>query len=234
VLSLVIPAHDEVARLGGTLDATLAWLTAEGRPAEVIVVDDGSTDGTAALVLARAAREPRLRLVRLPVNQGKGAAVRAGVRACRGDRVLFMDADLATPIAELDLLEAALGRGADVAVGSRALAGSSIAVRQHPLREGLGKSFNLLVRLMFGFSIRDTQCGFKLFTAEAARALCEAAVVDRFAFDVELLLRARGRFRVVEIPVRWRHVERSKVSPLTDAPAMARDLVRLWVRRIGR
>jgi dolichyl-phosphate beta-glucosyltransferase len=234
VLSLVIPAHDEIARLGATLDATLAWLAGSGRPAEVIVVDDGSTDGTGSLVEARAALAPQLRLVRLPVNQGKGAAVRAGVRAARGDRVLFMDADLATPLAEIDNLEAALDRGADVAVGSRALAGSSVEVRQHPLREGMGKGFNLLVRLMFGVSVRDTQCGFKLFTAAAARAVCEESVVDRFAFDVELLLRARGRFRVVEVPVRWRHVERSKVSPFVDAPAMARDLVRLWLRGIGR
>jgi dolichyl-phosphate beta-glucosyltransferase len=98
----------------------------------------------------------------------------------------------------------------------------------------MGKAFNLMVRRMFGVTVRDTQCGFKLFTARAARALFEQAMVDRFAFDVEIFLRARGRFRVEEVPVRWRHVERSKVSPFVDAPTMARDLVRLWVRGIGR
>jgi dolichyl-phosphate beta-glucosyltransferase len=234
VLSIVIPAHNEVGRLGTTLDATLAYLRARGDEAEVIVVDDGSTDGTGLLVFGRMETDRGLLLVCLPHNQGKGAAVRAGVDSARGRRVLFMDADLATPIEELAKLEAALDRGADVAVASRALAGSDIGVRQHLLRESMGKGFNLLVRAMFGVNIRDTQCGFKLFTAEAARALFEDSVVDRFAFDVEILLRARGRFVVEEVPVRWRHVERSKVSPFVDAPAMARDLVRLWVRGIGR
>jgi dolichyl-phosphate beta-glucosyltransferase len=174
-------------------------------------------------------------LVRLPVNRGKGAAVREGIFRARANKsILFMDADLATPIEELDKLEEALDRGADVAVGSRALERSAVEARQHVLRESMGKAFNLLVRGMFGVTARDTQCGFKLFTAPAARALFAQAMVDRFAFDVEIFLRARGRFRVAEVPVRWRHVERSKVSPFVDAPAMARDLVRLWVRGIGR
>jgi dolichyl-phosphate beta-glucosyltransferase len=234
VLSIVIPAHNEVARLGATLDATIAYLRAERVEAEIVVVDDGSTDETAALAEARASAETPLVVVRLPENRGKGAAVRAGVLRARGERVLFMDADLATPIEELAKLQAALDRGADVAAGSRALAASAIEVRQHLLRESLGKTFNLLVRALFGVHVRDTQCGFKLFTAEAARALFAEAVVDRFAFDVEILLRARGRFRWEEVPVRWRHVERSKVSPFVDAPAMARDLLRLRLRGIGR
>jgi glycosyltransferase involved in cell wall biosynthesis len=200
----------------------------------VIVVDDGSQDATSALVEARAATEPRLLLVRLPLNRGKGAAVREGVLRARGERVLFMDADLATPIEEIDALEAALARGAHIAVGSRAQPGARIQVRQHILRETLGKGFNVLVRALFGGPVRDTQCGFKLFTAEAARTLFAGATIDRFAFDVEILLLARGRYRVDEVPVRWRHVEESRVSPFVDAPAMARDLVRLWLRRIGR
>jgi dolichyl-phosphate beta-glucosyltransferase len=234
VISIVIPAHNEVGRLGPTLDATLAYLRAGGAAAEIVVVDDGSTDGTAALAGARGAADLPVVVVRLPENRGKGAAVRAGVLRARGERVLFMDADLATPIEELAKLEAALDRGADVAAGSRALAASTIEIRQHLLRESLGKTFNLLVRALFGAAPRDTQCGFKLFTAAAARALFAEAVVDRFAFDGEIFLRARGRFRWEDVPVRWRHVERSKVSPFVDAPAMARDLVRLWIHGIGR
>ncbi len=224
-LSIVIPAWNEAARIGGALAAARALLDGRTAPAEVIVVDDGSRDATAAIVEAHAREDARVTLIRLPENRGKGAAVRTGVLASRGERVLFMDADLATPLDELPRLERALDEGADVAIGSRALAASRILTRQHPLREAMGRSFNLLVRALLLDGIRDTQCGFKLFTRRAADELFGAATVDRFAFDVEILLLARGRFRVVEVPVAWRHVEQSKVSPFRDAARMAWDLV---------
>lgn len=226
-LSVVIPAFDEEQRIGRTLQATTEFLRARAAPYEVIVVDDGSADGTAAIVSAHAQADPCVRLLRLERNQGKGAAVRAGVRASVGQRVLFMDADLATPLGELLRLEAALADGADVAIGSRALARSEVLVRQRRGREWMGKTFNLMVRAVLMGGYRDTQCGFKLFRRAAADVLFAEATVDRFAFDVELLLLARGRFRVVEVPVAWRHVEQSKVSPVRDAARMAYDLLRL-------
>jgi dolichyl-phosphate beta-glucosyltransferase len=229
-LSIVIPAYDEEARIGPTLLRTLAYLDQRGIAAEVIVVDDGSRDATAEIVRATADKDPRVRLLRLPRNQGKGAAVRAGMLAAQGRQALFMDADLATPLSELARLEAALAEGADVAIGSRALAESHIEARQHPLRECLGKTFNLLIRLAGLATIRDTQCGFKLFRGDVARALFSEARVDRFAFDVEILLLCRGRFRVAEVPVAWRHVERSKVALLTDPARMLYDIVRLRLR----
>ncbi|MEZ4365763.1 MAG: glycosyltransferase family 2 protein [Kofleriaceae bacterium] len=231
-LSVVIPAYNEEARLGPTLAHVATWLDARPGDWELIVADDGSTDGTAAVADRAAARWPSIRRVSLPANRGKGAAVRAGVLASTGRRVLFCDADLATPIEELPKLAAALDDGADIAIGSRALADSQIEVRQHPARELMGRTFNHLVRGLVMGGIKDTQCGFKLLSSEAAHDLFARTRLDGFAFDVELLWLARGRYRVAEIPVVWRHVEQSKVSPGRDAARMFVDVVRLrWLHR---
>lgn len=231
-LTIVVPTYEEQARVGPTLTATLAYLTAHHIDAEVIVVDDGSRDATVTVVNELRAHDPRLKLFQLPVNRGKGAAVRAGMLRALGARVLFMDADLATPMEELSHLSAALDEGYDIAIGSRALEDSKLTVRQHPAREVMGRGFNLLVRALAVRGIRDTQCGFKLFTREAAKTLFREAKVDRFAFDVEILLLAQGRFRVKEVPVAWRHVAQSRVSPLRDATRMALDLARMrWQMR---
>jgi dolichyl-phosphate beta-glucosyltransferase len=229
-VSVVIPAYNEQARLGPTLEAVIRYLEAEKPDFEIVVVDDGSTDGTASVVRQLAGKEPRLRLVELGVNSGKGAAVRAGMLTAEGESILFSDADLATPIEELAKLERALTGGADIAIASRAADGADIRVRQHPLRELMGRTFNLMVRLSGLQGLRDTQCGFKLFTREAARDLFGRSTVDGFAFDVEILVLARGRYRVSEVPVVWRHVEESKVSPGTDAARMFLDLLRIRVR----
>jgi dolichyl-phosphate beta-glucosyltransferase len=154
--------------------------------------------------------------------------------AATGARVLFSDADLATPIDELAKLESHLDGGADIAIASRALPDSDIRVRQHAARELMGRTFNVLVRSLLLGGIRDTQCGFKLFTREAAQELFGRSTVDGFAFDVEILFLARSRFRVAEVPVIWRHVEESKVSPGTDAARMFLDLVRLRLRHLRR
>jgi dolichyl-phosphate beta-glucosyltransferase len=226
-LSVVVPAYNEAARLGPTLDRITAWCR-DHRPAfEVVVADDGSTDATAAI--ARAAG-PQVRVLALG-HRGKGAAVRAGVLAAAGDVILFSDADLATPIEELDKLQAALDAGADIAIASRALPDSDIRTRQHPLREMMGRSFNLLVRALLLHGIKDTQCGFKLFTRDAAHDLFARATVDGFAFDVEVLWLARGRYRVAEVPVVWHHIDESKVSPGTDAARMFADLLRVRLRQ---
>jgi glycosyltransferase involved in cell wall biosynthesis len=226
-LSIVIPAFNEADRLAPSLARTIAWCRAERSSFEIIVVDDGSRDLTVKLTRDVAARAPELSVISLGENRGKGAAVRTGVLASRGARVLFSDADLATPIEELVKLEAALDEGADIAIASRGLPGSDIRVRQHPARELMGRTFNAFVRIAMLGGIHDTQCGFKLFTREAARDLFARATVDGFAFDVELLWLARGRYRVSEVPVVWRHVEESKVSPGIDAARMLVDLGRI-------
>jgi dolichyl-phosphate beta-glucosyltransferase len=234
VISVVIPAYNEERRIAASLAAITSYLESGQEDYEILVVDDGSRDATAATVeQAHRAAGGRVRLLRMPENRGKGAAVRAGVLASRGAEVLFSDADLATPIEELAKLRARLSDGCDIVVGSRALVGSDIRVRQHAARELMGRMFNVIVRMLLIGGIRDTQCGFKLFRGPAARELFAAASVDGFAFDVEILLLARSRYRVAEVPVVWRHVEPSKVSPGRDAARMLVDVLKLSWRRHG-
>jgi len=231
-LSVVIPAFNEVDRLEPTLRRVIEFCRAERPAYELLVVDDGSTYGTSALARRVGLECPELRVIELGGNHGKGAAVRAGMLASVGRRVLFSDADLATPIEELGKLEERLDAGDDIAIASRAAPGADIRVRQHPMRELMGRSFNLMVRIAGFGGIRDTQCGFKLFTREAAHDLFGRAAVDGFAFDVEVLWLARGRYRMAEVPVVWRHVEESKVSPGSDAARMFVDLLRIrWLHR---
>ncbi len=224
-LSIVIPAFNEAERIGPTLERIVAYLRAEGRTAEILVVDDGSDDDTATA--ARRLAAPEVEVVHLPENRGKGAAVRAGVERTCGRRVLLTDADLSTPIEELARLEAAAAR-APVVFGSRALASSVIEVRQPAYREGMGKLFNLLVRALGFRGIRDTQCGFKLLEGDLARALCRELTLDGFAWDVELLWLARRRgIAVEEVGVRWRNSPQSKVHAFRHAAQMAGAVLRL-------
>jgi dolichyl-phosphate beta-glucosyltransferase len=235
-LSIVIPAYNEEQRIAPTLARIVAHAQARRSPFEVIVVDDGSRDGTRAVVESVAARHRSVRLLALPANAGKGAAVRAGVLASRGDHVLFTDADLSTPIEELATLEGALRDGAEIAVGSRVAAGD-VERHQPLLRRVQGRAFHVVVKAL-GFravaAIQDTQCGFKLFRGAVARVLFRELTLSGFAFDVELLELACDRFRVREVPVHWTHADGSKVRPGIDAARMLRDLVRLrwtWLRR---
>ncbi len=231
-LSVVVPAYNEEPRLGPSLVRIVDYCESAAADYEIIVVDDGSDDDTVAVAEAVAGESPRVRVIELGRNRGKGAAVRAGMLAATGDRILFSDADLATPIEEVAGLDAELDHGYDIAIASRAVSGSDIRVRQHPMRELMGRAFNVFVRAIVLGGIKDTQCGFKLFTRAAAHDLFARATVDGFAFDVELLLLARGRYRIAEVPVTWRHVEESKVSPGTDAALMFVDLIRLrWRHR---
>ena len=224
-LSIVIHAYNEEARLGPTLERIEAWRRTRPESIEVIVSDDGSRDRTREIAAAAGAV-----VVGHAPNRGKGAAVREGMLAATGARVLMCDADLATPIEEVDKLGAELDRGHDIAIASRALDRTLIETRQHPMRELMGRTFNGIVRLLILGGIKDTQCGFKLFSHEAAQDLFGRATVDGFAFDVEVLWLARGRYKVAEVPVVWRHVEESKVSPGTDAMRMFADVVRLRLR----
>jgi len=219
--SVVIPAFNEAARLPRYLDEVVSYLVMRGEPWEVIVVDDGSTDGTPEVVRAVGTRCPRVRLLRREPNAGKGAAVRAGMMAARGAWRLFTDADGATPIAELKRLEAAVAAGADVAIGSRAMAAAGVVVRARRHRVVAGRVFSRLAESLGLAGIQDSQCGFKAFSAAAAADLFPRLATTGFGFDVELLLRARARgWRVVEVAVNWEDQPASKVGVFTDGPRM--------------
>jgi dolichyl-phosphate beta-glucosyltransferase len=227
-LSIVVPAYNEQARIGLTLIRTLEYLRQRSKSYELIVVDDGSTDETCRVVTEVAAGDERVRLLVQPQNRGKGAAVRRGVLEARGAYVLFMDADLATPIEEVETLLLYAHDGYDVVIGSRGLAASDIRRRQPRARELMGRVFNLIVRSALLGGFRDTQCGFKLFSRAAARDLFGRQTIDGFAFDVEVLLLAKqSGLRIREVPVVWYHAPNSKVSPVADSAKMFGDLVRL-------
>lgn len=234
-LTIVVPAYNEEARLPATLDAMTAWMDRSGLDVEVLVVDDGSRDGTAAVVDARGAGDARVRLLRLSRNRGKGAAVRAGaLDACKA-WVLISDADLSTPIEEVErLAAAAISRQVAVVIGSRDVDGSDIEQHQPWYREAMGRTFNRVVQALAVPGIRDTQCGFKLLRADAARAVFRRATVDGFAFDVEMLVLARKLgFTIAEVGVRWRNDDRSKVDPIRDSARMFVDVVKIRLRHRG-
>ncbi|MGH9559285.1 MAG: dolichyl-phosphate beta-glucosyltransferase [Bryobacteraceae bacterium] len=214
-VSVVIPAYNEQARLAATLDAVVAYLRRKNFAfAEIVVVDDGSRDGTAALVDRWRADHACIRLLRNPGNRGKGYTVRHGALDAKGDWILTTDADLSAPIEELDkLMDAAARTGAQVAIGSRALDRSLVGVHQSAFRELSGRAFNLMMRLITGLPFRDTQCGFKLFERSAARKIFSLQRLDGFSFDVEDLVIARKLgIKAVEVPVVWNNVEGTKVG----------------------
>jgi dolichyl-phosphate beta-glucosyltransferase len=223
-LSVVIPAFNEEKRLPGTLAAILPFLRGRAESFEVVVVDDGSTDLTAEV--ARAAGE-EVRVLQNPGNRGKGYSVRNGMLNARGLWRLMSDADLSTPIEELDTLKEALRGGAQIAIASRAVSGAKLEKRQSIMRETSGRFFNLIVRLLLLRGIKDTQCGFKLFSKDAAEAAFRNSRLDGFAFDVEaLVLARRAGFEIREVPVIWRNDEQSRVS-LGRGIAAFVDLFRL-------
>ncbi len=231
MLSVVVPAYNEARRLPATLRALRGYLDRDGvagEEHEVIVVDDGSVDGTAACALGAGDGWPQLRVLTADGNHGKGWAVRSGMLAARGEVRLFTDADLSTPIEEVTKLRARLDRGTQVVIGSRALPDSDVEVHQPWYREAMGRGYNRLLQWLVLPGLRDTQCGFKLFTAEAAVACFEPLRTPGFGFDAEVLLRARRLgFGVAEVGVRWRHAENSRVSPVRDSMGTFTDLVRL-------
>jgi glycosyltransferase involved in cell wall biosynthesis len=225
-LTIVIPALNEERRLPETLDKVHRYVVARSLRAEVLVVDDGSTDSTAQVVDALRERYPELRRITNASNHGKGFAVRQGMLEARGEIALFSDADLSTPIEEADKLIAAIREGpCDGAIGSRNLDRRLIETHQSALREAGGMLFNRVVRLFTGLRFADTQCGFKAFRCDRARILFEQQRVIGFGFDPEILFLAeRHGLRIVEIPVRWAHDPRSKVRFLRDGWAMVGEL----------
>jgi dolichyl-phosphate beta-glucosyltransferase len=227
-LSVVIPAYNEENRIGASLEKIRGYLAAKPFASEIIVVDDGSSDRTVAV--AREALEGRVahRVIRLEPNHGKGYAVKTGVLASSGEAVMFSDADCSTPIDELEKFLPRLDEGFDVVIGSRAIPGCDIRVRQPRPRQGMGKFFNRLVRLFVMNGFRDTQCGFKVFRRKAALALFSRLETEGFAFDVEILLLARKLgFRVAEVPVVWCDSPPSRVRIIRSSWQMLKELRRI-------
>jgi dolichyl-phosphate beta-glucosyltransferase len=224
--SIVIPAYNEEARIGPTLDAVLACVDERGWDAEVMVVDDGSRDGTAAIVEDYAARYPRLRLIRNPSNRGKGYSVRNGMLQAEGRIALFTDADLSSPIEEAERLFAAIEDGADIAIGSRWLDRGRQTVHQPLYRQFFGRCFNAVTRFIMRLPFADTQCGFKAFRRDIAQDIFPLQRIERWGFDPELLFIALHHgYTVREVAVTWGHDERSRISYLKDGSRMLQDLL---------
>jgi dolichyl-phosphate beta-glucosyltransferase len=232
-LTVVIPAFDEEARIGETLRRMRVYLESRGEAFEIIVVGDGCRDRTCAAAAACLRGEGRDRVLERTENRGKGYSVAEGVAAARGRLILFSDADLSTPIEEIEKFLPQIEEGFDVVIGSRALPESEVQVRQRRPRESMGKIFNVLVRLLVLPGTRDTQCGFKLFRREAARDIFPRLRIRGFSFDVEALYLARRRgWRIAQVPVVWRNSPRSRVRIVRSSAVMLRDLLR--IRRLHR
>lgn len=236
-LSIVIPAYNEEFRIARTLQEIRRFLAGKGWQAELVLVDDGSTDRTAETAqheMMTQASDFSCRILRHETNRGKGASVRTGMLAAEGEFMLFTDADLSTPIGELEKLVGALEEGYDVAVGSRALPESRVEVHQNFPREMMGKIFNRIARALTFRRIRDSQCGFKLFRKEAARRLFGRQKIDGFAFDAEIIFLAQKLgYRIKEIPVVWRNSRASKVHIVWDPLKMLRDLILIRLSHMG-
>ena len=224
--SFIIPAYNESERLRGSLPKVLDYIHQQRLQAEIIVVNDGSTDGTAEVVRDFAARDPEVHLLENPGNRGKGYSVRNGMLHSNSDVLLFTDADLSSPIYEASKLFEALAQGADIAIGSRWLQAGLQTERQPLYRQVYGRLFNLGLRIVLGLTYRDTQCGFKAFTRTAARTIFSRQRVERWGFDPELLFLANKlKLRTVEVPVEWAHDHRSRINPLRDGLNMGVEML---------
>ena len=227
-LSVVVPAYNEAPRLRVTVPRLHEYLAGLGEPVEIIVVNDGSGDGTPQVVLDLARTYSEVRLVHRERNRGKGASVRRGVLSARETHVMFTDADLSAPIEEVAKLRAKLAEGYHVAVGSRRLLGSDVQVRRPWLRRLADRAFSGLAAVLLRPGITDSLCGFKAFERSAAEAIFRRQCIDGFAFDVEVLWLARRLgYRVTEVPIVWRDDPERPIRPFRDSAAMVTDLLRV-------
>ena len=226
--SIVIPAYNEHRRIGETLRRVLDYIHEQRWSAEVVVVNDGSRDDTADIISRFADENPEVRLVNNPGNQGKGFAVRNGMLNAHGQTLLFTDADLSSPLSEAAKLFAALDAGADVAIGSRWL-DPSLQFQRQPLKRRIySRTFNLFLKIVLGLPFRDTQCGFKAFTRNAAEKIFPLQRIKRWGFDPEIIYIARKmKLKVIEVPVVWGHDERSTLHPIKDGMNMGLDTLRV-------
>ncbi|HUB28085.1 MAG TPA: dolichyl-phosphate beta-glucosyltransferase [Terracidiphilus sp.] len=223
--SIVIPAFNESGRIPATLESVLSCIRAHAWNAEVIVVNDGSTDTTAQLVREIAGKAPEIRLIENPGNRGKGYSVRSGILQAQGEIVMFTDSDLSAPMHEAERLFAAIAGGADIAIGSRWLESGRQTHRQPLYRQFFGRCFNLVCRMVMNLPFADTQCGFKAFTRAAAQTVFQLQTIERWGFDPEILFIALKRgFKIKEVPVSWAHDERSRMSYLKDGLQMLKEL----------
>ena len=226
--SIIVPAYNERARIGETLERIVEHLKQQNWNAEIVVVNDGSRDDTNEVVSQYAAEHPQIRLIQNPGNQGKGYAVRNGMLNARGQVLLFTDADLSSPISEAQKLFAALEKGADVAIGSRWLDPSLQFQRQSLKRQLMSRAYNLFIRAVLTFPYRDTQCGFKAFTRRAAEVIFPLQRINRWGFDAEILYLAHHhKLKVAEVAVTWGHDERSKIHPWRDGFYMGLDTLQV-------
>jgi glycosyltransferase involved in cell wall biosynthesis len=227
-LSIVIPAYNESARIGDTLKRVLHCVESGNWDAEVLVVDDGSSDRTVAIVQQWMEHHERLHLVKNEGNRGKGYSVRNGLLQAAGEIVMFTDADLSAPIEEAGLLLAAIDAGADVAIGSRWLDKQKQTVHQPLYRRFFGRCFNWVTRRVIGLPFKDTQCGFKAFRRDAAQTIFRLQSIERWGFDPEILFIARKLgYKIVEVPVTWGHDERSRISYLRDGMKMLQEMAEI-------
>jgi dolichyl-phosphate beta-glucosyltransferase len=234
--SLVIPAFNESERIIASLDKILAYIAQNNWDAEVLVVNDGSRDNTADVVRQYEQRSPIVRLLENPGNRGKGYSVRHGMLQARGDVLIFSDADLSSPIYESAKLIREIEKGADVAFGSRWLEADTQTERQSILRQVAGRVYNLLLRVILGLNYKDTQCGLKAFTREAAEKVFTRQKIERWGFDPELLFIAKKfGMKMVEVPVEWAHDDRSKINPVVDGFKMGMEMLKIrWNGITGR
>ena len=226
-LSVVIPAYNEEARIVATLTSICAYLATQPYASEVIVVEDGSRDRTAQRAAEALRGMERHTILSLPRNRGKGAAVKEGVMKAVGEFIIFSDADLSTPIEELEKFWPWMEQGFDVVIGSRALAGADIQIRQTFFRELMGKTFNVFVRRLVLKGIPDTQCGFKLFRGDVAKQVFSRVAIDGFSFDVEALYLCSRDHRIQQVPVIWRNSPQSKVRIVRSSLGMLLDLFKI-------
>lgn len=233
--TIVIPAYNEGARIGHALSEVLRVLDEKQWDAEVIVVNDGSADNTAAIVEGFIARDKRVRLIHNPKNCGKGFSVRNGLLHGSGNIVMFTDADLSAPMEEAERLFAAIHNGADVAIGSRWLERSRQTIHQPLYRQIFGRCFNVVTRMVMRLPFADTQCGFKAFRRPAAQTIFQLQRIERWGFDPEILFIALKRgYNVREVPVTWGHDERTRISYLRDGLKMLEELAYVrWNSLIG-
>ena len=233
-ISIVIPAYNEAERIGATIETIHDYFSKKIRSFDIIVINDGSKDNTANIVLDLAKMIRNVTLLGSSINQGKGSSVRKGMIHATHDLILLTDADLSTPIDEFEKLVPWMQRGYDIAIGSRGMKESEIILRQPWYRRMMGKGFNLLVRTLIVNDFRDTQCGFKLFRHEVAARIFRTSKIDGFAFDVEVLFIAKKMgYKTKEVPVRWIDSPRSRVNPLRDPVKMLLDLLRIKFLHIG-
>jgi len=233
--SFVIPAYNESVRIRPTLHALLRQVQEQNWDAEILVVNDGSSDDTAQIVREYGKLHPQILLVENPGNRGKGYSVRNGMLHARGDICLFTDADLSSPLTEAQKLFDAIGQGADIAIGSRWLRVELQTERQPLYRQAFGRIFNLVLRVILGLRFADTQCGFKAFRRDAAQRIFPLQKIERWGFDPEILFLARrAGLRVEEVPVLWAHSEGTRLHPFRDGLRMFAEVLRIrWYAMTG-